>query len=144
MRADTFIDTNVFIYHLDETDALKHARAQVIVRDALASGRGCISFQVVQEFLNTALRKAEVALDVQAARMYLEVVLEPLLHVTASVALYRRALDVQQRWRFGFYDSLIVAAALEAGCRRLLSEDLQHGQRVERLVVENPFLPDAT
>lgn len=143
MRADTFIDTNVFIYHLDASDARKHERAQEVVRDALASGRGCISFQVVQEFLNTALRKAEVALDAQSAQMYLEAVLEPLLHVSASMPLYRRALEAQQRWRFGFYDSLIVAAALEAGCRLLLSEDLQHGQRIGHLLVQNPFLPGA-
>jgi predicted nucleic acid-binding protein len=49
-------------------------------------------------------------------------------------------LDVRQRWRFSFYDSLIVAAAQAAGCRRLLSEDLQHGQRLDGLLVENPFL----
>ena len=54
-------------------------------------------------------------------------------------ALYRRGLDVQERWKFGFYDSLIVAAALEAGCKRLLSEDMQHGQRIEGLRIENPF-----
>lgn len=57
----------------------------------------------------------------------------------ASAALYQRALDVQSRWRFGFYDSLIVASALSANCTRLLTEDLQHGQRIEQLTVENPF-----
>ena len=51
----------------------------------------------------------------------------------AALAGLVRALDVQTRWRFGFYDSLIVAGALTAGCSRLLSEDLQHGQRVESL-----------
>jgi predicted nucleic acid-binding protein len=53
--------------------------------------------------------------------------------------LYASALRLQARWRFGFYDSLIVAAALEGGCRRLLSEDLQHGQRIETLTIEDPF-----
>jgi len=66
-------------------------------------------------------------------------VLAPLLRVSASVALYQRALDVQARWRFGFHDSLIVAAALTAGCTRLLSEDLQHGQRIETLTIHDPF-----
>jgi len=94
---------------------------------------------VVQECLNTALRKAKVALPLDAARSYLDTVLAPLLQVTASAALYHRALDVQMRWRFGFYDSLIVAAALAAGCRRLLSEDLQHGQQIETLTIQNPF-----
>ena len=140
MSAEFFIDTNVFIYHLDSSDPRKHAKAEGIVRDALTLRNGCISTQVVQECLNVALRKAEVALTLEAARRYLEVVLAPLVQVTASEALYHRALDVQARWRFSFYDSLIVASALAAGCRTLLSGDLQHGQRLDELTVVNSFL----
>ena len=62
-----------------------------------------------------------------------------LLRGAASLSLYRRSLDIQERYRFGYYDALIVAAALEAGCKRLLSEDLQHGQKIETLRIENPF-----
>ncbi len=61
------------------------------------------------------------------------------MQVTASEALYHRALDVQARWRFSFYDSLIIAGALSAGCRTLLSEDLQHGQVLDSLTVIDPF-----
>jgi len=139
MSADLFIDTNVFVYQLDSSDKRKHRIAEGIVRDALVSGRACISFQVVQECLNVALRKAEVALSVQAARTYLDAVLLPLMGITAGEALYQRALDVKARWRFGYYDSLIVASALAAGCRTLLSEDLQHGQRLEGLTIVDPF-----
>lgn len=57
----------------------------------------------------------------------------------ASDTLCHRALDVHARWRFGFYDSLIVASALAAGCRTLLSEDLQHGQRIGDLEIVDPF-----
>jgi predicted nucleic acid-binding protein len=56
------------------------------------------------------------------------------------IRLYQRALDIQARYHYGFCDALIIAAALEAGCSRLYSEDLQHGQRIERLTIENPFL----
>jgi predicted nucleic acid-binding protein len=139
MSAEIFLDTNVFIYQLDAGDARKHKVAERLVREALENDRACISFQVVQECLNTVLRKAEVALDAQGARAYLDAVLLPLMKVGASAALYQRALDVQSRWRFGFYDSLIVASALAAGCTRLLTEDLQDGQRIEALTVENPF-----
>jgi predicted nucleic acid-binding protein len=66
-------------------------------------------------------------------------VLARLMQVTASEALYHRALDVQSRWRFSFYDSLIVAGAMAAGCRTLLSEDLQHGQNLDGLTVIDPF-----
>lgn len=139
MSAEDFIDTNVFVYHLDASDPRKQAIAERIVRQALLRGNACISHQVIQECLNVVLRKARVALDIAQGRAYLETVLAPLLRVSASVALYQRALDVQARWRFGFYDSLIVAAALAAGCTRLLSEDLQHGQRIETLTIHDPF-----
>ena len=56
-----------------------------------------------------------------------------------SQGLYHRALDIQARYRYGFYDALIIAAALDAGCTRLYSEDLQHGQRIDGLIIENPF-----
>jgi predicted nucleic acid-binding protein len=139
MSVEVFLDTNVFVYHLDTSDARKHKVAEQLVREALEGERACISFQVVQECLNTVLRKAEVALDANGARAYLDAVLSPLMKVSASVALYQRALDVQARWRYGFYDSLVVASALTAGCTRLLTEDMQHGQRIESLTIENPF-----
>lgn len=139
MSADVFIDTNVFIYQLDASDGRKQALAERLVREALAAGDACISFQVVQECLNTLLRKARVVLQAEQARMYLDTVLLPLLQVSSSPALYHRALDIQARYRFSFYDSLIVAAALVAGCSRLFSEDLQHGQQVEGLSIIDPF-----
>jgi predicted nucleic acid-binding protein len=63
----------------------------------------------------------------------------PLWRIMPTRALYERALDVQARYRYGLYDSLIIASALVAGCTRLYSEDLQHGQRIEGLTIENPF-----
>ena len=73
------------------------------------------------------------------ARRFLDKVLAPLRKVMPSAALYRRALDLQAHWHFSFYDSMIVAAGLESHCTRIFSEDLQHGQRIESLVIENPF-----
>ncbi len=139
MSADVFIDTNVFIYHLDDTDPVKQAIAEKIIRQALSTGKACISFQVVQECLNTVLRKAQVTLTTEEARGYLDTVLLPLLRGAASPPLYHRALDIRTRYRFSFYDSLIVAAALTAGCRQLLSEDLQHGQQIETMMIIDPF-----
>jgi predicted nucleic acid-binding protein len=139
MSVEIFIDTNIFIYQLDSADPAKQAIAERIVSDGLKRGDACISFQVVQECLNTMLRKAIVPLEPEAARLYLDTVLTPLLKVNPSPALYHRALDIQQRYQFSFYDSLIVAAALACGARRLLSEDLQHQQRIEDLTVINPF-----
>lgn len=139
MSADYFIDTNVFIYHLEATDPRRTAIAGRIIEEAVRSGSGCVSSQVVQETLNVSLRKAAVPLPHQSLGLYLDEVLLPLMRVPATAELYRRALGVQERYRFAFYDALIVAAALEGGCRRLYSEDLQHGQRIESLTIEDPF-----
>lgn len=137
--AESFIDTNLFIYQLEARDEAKLEVADAIIRRGVATGDACISFQVVQETLNVILRKAEIPLDAGSARLYLETVLAALYRVPSSVALYQRGLALQGRYQLAFYDALIVAAALEAGCTRLWSEDLQHGQRIERLTIENPF-----
>ena len=140
MSAEYFLDTNLFIYHVDDADHRKQEIAAGIIRQALDSGRGCISYQVVQECLNVMLRKASQRLDVSYARRYLEDTLEPLIGVPNNASLYHRALDIHARYQFHFYDSLIVAGALVAGCKTLFSEDLQDGQRIESLTITNPFV----
>ena len=64
----------------------------------------------------------------------------PMWKLSPTPDLYRHGLAIQARYGFSFYDSLIVAAAIDAGCSQLLSEDFQHGQRIEGLTVHNPFL----
>lgn len=135
-----FIDSNVFVYLFDETDDRKREAAERIVDSALQTHNASISFQVVQETLNVLTRKLPTPMTVEGAKDFLRQVLVPLWRVSPSPALYDRALDLQSRYRYGFYDSLIVAAALDTGCTRLYSEDLQDGQRIERLSIRNPFL----
>ncbi len=139
MSAEYFIDTNLFVYQMEGLDERKATIADHIIREGIETNNACISFQVVQECLNTALRKAEIPLTTDETKHYLENVLAPLFRVSASISLYNRALNIQARYRYSFYDSLIVAAALDAGCTRLYSEDLQDGQRIEALTIENPF-----
>ncbi len=78
-------------------------------------------------------------MDISKPR-FLEQILAPLWRVMPSPALYRRGLELQSRHGLSFYDALIVAAALEAGCTRLYTEDLQHGQKIEGLLIQNPFV----
>jgi len=139
MNAERFFDTNLFIYQLEGLDQRKAELADRLIRQGIERGTACISFQVIQECLNTALRKAEIPLTPAQMQSYLEAVLAPLYRISASLGLYRRALDIQTRYRYGFYDALIIAAALEAGCSRLYSEDLQGGQQIEGLTIVNPF-----
>ena len=134
-----FIDSNIFVYSLDADSPEKRATARRLVEDVLQSGEGRISFQVIQETLSVITRKFQRPVSPDDARQFLDQVLVPLWRVMPTQRLYERALDIQARYRYGFYDSLIIAAALSAGCVRLLSEDLQHGQRIEGLTIANPF-----
>ena len=139
MPAEFFLDTNIFVYTFDRREPEKQAGARSLVEQALGTGEGVVSYQVVQEFLNVALRKFERPLSEGEALSYLRDVMDPLCSVFPSLSLYEAAVSLHERWRLGFYDSLIVAAALEAKCRVLYSEDLQDGQEIESLTIVNPF-----
>ena len=139
MSVENFIDTNIFIYQLEGLDIRKATIAEELIRQGIANKTACISFQIVQECLNTALRKAQIQLSESEMRSYLQSVLGPLLSVQPSIQLYNSALDIRYRYRFSFYDSLIIAAALEAGCTCLYSEDMQDGQKIRGLTIQNPF-----
>lgn len=137
MSAEDFLDTNILVYMFDETDPIKRQRAARLVSDSLVNSRGCISYQVVQETLNVLIRRLDVS--IASASQMLEDILMPLWQVNPTQSLYRSSLTVQERYGFSYYDSLIVAAALEAGCTRLYTEDLQHGQQIQQLTVIDPF-----
>ena len=79
------------------------------------------------------------AATAEQARSFLGSMLIPLWRVMPNAAMYQRAIEVRGHYGFSFYGSLIEAAAPEAGCSRLSSEDLQDGQRIERLLITNPF-----
>ena len=128
MNVESFIDTNVFVYQLEGLDARKAGIADRLIEHGIESQTACISFQVIQECLNTALRKAEVALTEDQMRQYLGHVLAPLYRVQPDIRLYEKSLEIRSRYRFSFYDSLIIAAAIEAGCETLYTKDLTHGQ----------------
>ena len=139
MSARFFLDTNVFVYTFDTHTLAKAKKALQLVRRAVDTGQGIVSYQVVQEFFNVALRRFAQPLTVAEAEQYLVTVFRPLLAVHSSPALYQEALRLSGKHGLAWSDSLIVAAAVEGKCETLFSEDLQHGQRIEGLQVENPF-----
>jgi predicted nucleic acid-binding protein len=139
MSGRYFLDTNVLVHTFDSTRPKKRDRARDLVSRALRDRQGVISYQVVQEFVNVATRKFDRPLIPQDCARYLDSVLLPLCEVFPSGDFFREALVIHERWKFSYYDSLIVTAALAAGCERIYSEDLQHGQKVRDLVIEDPF-----
>ncbi len=136
MSAD-FLDTIVFVNLFDETDPRQRGIAVDIVTQAIDRGSGAISHQVAQEALNVLTRKLNATPT--AARRFLDDVLSPLWRLGPSPELFERALELRSRYAFGWDDALIVASALACGSERLLSQDLQHGQRIGRLHIVNPF-----
>jgi len=135
-----FLDTDILVYALTMNEPLKQPIAAALMEEALTTQRGVISTQVVQEFLNIATRRAVPAFSSTEAIQYLNGVLWPLCRHFPSQAFYEHALQIKETTGFAFYDSLIVAAAVQLGCRRLISEDMQHGRQVQGLTILNPFL----
>jgi predicted nucleic acid-binding protein len=134
-----FLDTNVLVYSFDEGAPDKRKKAVDLIRAALKTQTGVISWQVLQEFLNVALHRFAKPMNIQDAEDYLQTVLLPLCRVMPSADLYRDALLIQGETRYRFFDALIVAAALRSGSKILYSEDLQHGRVVRGMKILNPF-----
>lgn len=133
MSDKAFLDTNVLIYALGQRDD-RTARA-----DALLADGGVVSVQVLNELASVARRKLRMPWpDVIAVLAEIKTLCPAPVPVT--LALHDAALTLAARLGYTLYDALIVAAALDAGCRVLYSEDLQDGQVIEkRLTIRNPF-----
>ena len=132
MRTDWFFDSNIVV-HSVTADPLKAARSL----DLLSEG-GLISVQVLNEFANVAHEKyknswATVATALAAIRRLCAVV--PL-----TVEVHERGLELAQAHKLQLYDSMIIAAALGAGCATLWSEDMQDGRRIDGLTIRNPYV----
>jgi len=127
-----FLDTNVLLYLLSGDERKADAA------EALIGAGGCISVQVLNEFAAVASRKLALPWDEIVdilAGVRANCTVLPLTEAT-----HDRAREIAAGYRFSFYDASIVASALEAGCTLLHTEDLQHGQTVERtLAINNPF-----
>src|SRR5271169_5583535 len=139
MNGKFFLDTNVFAYAFAAAAPAKARKAARLVRGAVDTGKGIVSYQVVQEFFSVAFRRFAQPMSVAEAEQYLITVLRPLLAVHSSPAIYFEALRIAERHRMPWYDSLIVAAAVEGQCGKIYSEDFQHGRLIEGLRIENPF-----
>lgn len=134
-----FLDTNILVYTFDRPTGSKRKKASDLLGEALESHRGIISYQVVQEFLNVAMRKFSDPLTIPEAQLYLARILMPLCEVFPDTALYSQALSIAGESGIAFYDALIVSSAITGGCSILWTEDLQHGRRIGGLEIRNPF-----
>ncbi len=137
MSAKVFIDTNVIIYGYSQDEPDKCQRA----RECIRSGESWISTQVLNETINTLKRKFSLNFN-QISSVIDELSQQSQLTIV-SLNTIRKALEIAQRYQFSYFDSLIIASALEVGCDRLYSEDLQDGQTIDNtLILVNPFRID--
>jgi len=140
MSADRhFFDTNTLVYTFDRREPEKAHRATVLVHSALQTGQGIISYQVVQEFVAVARKPFRMAMTFDEIQKFWEKTLRPMTQVHSSPALFMRAFEICRVNQTSWCDSLIIAAAIQARCKILYSEDFQHGSQFGDLVVENPF-----
>lgn len=133
MPASVFFDTSVLVYLVKGNDP----RADVA--EEMLSYGGVINVQILNEFTNVARKK--LRMDWEEVRQGIAGICqlcEPVLPITLEI--HKEGLRIAQRYGFHIYDSLIVAAAIEAGCSTLYSEDLQDGQIIGPLTIQNPFL----
>lgn len=134
----SFVDTNVLIYAEDRDAKAKHEIARDVVLRLWDDRDGVVSVQVLQEFYVNATRKLKKPLSTAKA---LDIVEEYLTWtvVENTGALLTSAIHLQTKAQLSFWDALVVQAAIEAGCDRLYSEDLNHAQRFGSLAIVNPF-----
>ena len=134
----SFVDTNILLYAEDRDAKGKHPLARDLILQLWDDRDGVVSAQVLQEFYVNATRKLKKPLTNPKA---LEIVEQYLTWtvVENTGALLTSAIRLQTKAQLSFWDAMVVQAAIETGCERLYSEDLNHGQRFGSLVILNPF-----
>ncbi|MGA6982808.1 MAG: PIN domain-containing protein [Candidatus Sulfotelmatobacter sp.] len=133
MSDRAFLDTNVFVYALLRDDP-RSDRAEELI-----AGGGTVSVQILNEFVAVVRRKVNMPWgEVQLAVETIKTLCPDPLPITFDT--HREALAVAGKYGYKIYDALVVASALEAKCTTLYSEDMQHGQLIEKqLTIRNPF-----
>jgi predicted nucleic acid-binding protein len=137
MIVRSFLDSNVFVYADDHRYPAKQAISLVLYERARATGLGVLSTQVMQEYFSVVTGKIGMPADLARKRVELMASLDV---VQIDPPLILAAIDLHRLHRLSIWDALIVQAAAAAGCRELLTEDLQPGARLAGVEVVNPFL----
>lgn len=139
MKGKIFVDTNIIIYAHDLDSGPKHDIAKTIIEDLWEEKSGILSTQVLQEFYVNITRKIPTPLLPAQARGVIENYLVWRVELNGPETILL-ASEIEERYNLSFWDSMIVAAARNAEAEKILTEDLNSGQIVEGILIENPFL----
>lgn len=135
-----FLDTNIIVYAYESEDLNKQKIAKELIIKGVSNNTASISYQVIQEFVNVATKKFKSPIKWSDCQLFIDRSLALIWNVNPNKELIYSAINIAERWKYSFYDSLIIAAALEAGCSTLYSEDLQHKQKIYSVQIINPFV----
>ena len=133
----SLLDTDILVYADAADEPVKQRRAVQLIKESVATRSGVLSTQVLQEYVNVALRKLRLPAPLVRERLAFYDRFEI---VTATPQLIAGGLDLHVLRGVSFYDALILQAAVVSGCQRVLSEDMQHGASFGAVRIVNPFL----
>jgi predicted nucleic acid-binding protein len=136
MAGKTFIDTNILVYSADHHDPAKQKRSRDLLKAIEREGGGVISTQVIQEFYVAATRKLQIAPVIVKGMIEAFNNLEV---VVVDIGVIEHAIDCSILHQLSFWDSLIVVSAEKARCARVWTEDMNNGQTVHGVRIENPL-----
>jgi predicted nucleic acid-binding protein len=134
----SFVDTNILVYAEDRGAKAKHEAARDLIVELWDQRSGVLSVQVLQEFYVNVTRKLKKPLTSAKALQIVEEYLTWTV-VENTGRLLTSAIDLQLKAQLSFWDAMVVQAAIDAGCDKLYSEDMNAGQRFGPLVIVNPF-----
>ncbi len=137
-KAREFVDTNILIYSYDQSSQVKRQKARQIMERLWQERNGCLSVQVMQEFLVTVTQKVPVPLGVEEAEEILEDLSKWDYHAPDAEDILE-AIKIQKRYQISFWDANIINSALKSGCQVIWSEDLSCGQLYHGVEVRDPF-----
>ena len=143
MSATVFVDTNVLVYARDRTEPERHLRALEWMATLWQTRSGRLSYQVLHEYYVTVTQKLDPPRAVSDARADVASFIS-WRPTAVELPVIDRAWAIQDRYRFSWWDSLILGAASHAGCTHVLTDDLQDGQEVEAMTVISPFTTQPT
>ena len=133
-----FVDTNVIIYAYDISAGHKHEAAREIMADLWDSGSGVLSTQVLQEFFVGVTQKMPAPISMELAKGIVTDFLKWEVVVNDGESILN-AIEIHKKYKYSFWDSMIIEAAVKGGCSVLLTEDLSAGQRINGVEIRNPF-----
>ena len=138
MNAEVLLDTNILVYAYDNHEPEKQTRAQEILKTAIKEESAILSAQILGEFFVVVTRRIKEPLSIDDAEKIIDILTT--LHIAEiDKDLVKRAINIQKDYTISYWDSLIVATAEREGCTKILSEDLNDGQKYNGVLVENPF-----